>query len=99
GLALELLASAGELREGVQVLGEEGDDRLLFWDACEEAWFGHDASVEEAVRALAAYVSVDARLPGPLWEALSRAREDGQALLGAALLGSYDAAGLLARLW
>ncbi len=95
GLALQLLLEAGPplgLAVGTQVLGDQGDDRALFLEACEEAWFGGGMRVDGAVRQLALAVSVDVELPRALWDALCRAREDGVSLVGESLCGSYDAA-------
>ncbi len=97
GLALQLLTSAGELLDGVQVLGDTGDDRLLFFDACEEAWFAEGTAVAADVQALAQFFEVDRKLPGELWNVIGRAREDGAAISGAQLLGAYDPQALRAR--
>jgi ATP-dependent helicase/nuclease subunit A len=93
GLALRLLRSLGRgaaLPEGFEVLGEEGDDGQLFTAACHSAWFSGEPTVSRAVTALAAHLSVDAKLPGALWQAVSRVREDGEPLDSKALLGTYD---------
>ncbi|OGQ91068.1 MAG: hypothetical protein A2289_05230 [Deltaproteobacteria bacterium RIFOXYA12_FULL_58_15] len=93
GLALQLLRGFGfvaDFAEGMEVLGEEGDARQLFFDACEDAWFSGDSRCAKAVEALAMHLPVDRGLPPALWQALSRAREDGRKIDGAALLGRYD---------
>ncbi|HET6343679.1 MAG TPA: UvrD-helicase domain-containing protein, partial [Myxococcota bacterium] len=82
--------------DATQVLGESGDDAQLFWEACEDAWFGADPACAEAVQTLAPFVSVDYELPWALWDAINRAREDDQPI-GAALLGQYDPVATQAR--
>jgi ATP-dependent helicase/nuclease subunit A len=94
GLALQLLRGFGfsaRFPEGVELLGGQGDDERLFIDACEEAWFSGDREVTGAVEALAPHLRVDRGLPAALWQALSRAREDGRRIDPAELLGRYDA--------
>lgn len=92
GLALQLLQGFGlavGLPYDLQVLGDEGRDRQLFVEACEDAWFGGDPAIEAAVKKLAPFVAVDRVLPGALWEAIGRAREDGRPVDGRLLLGDY----------
>jgi len=68
------------------VLGESGDDGELFVEACETAWFGQDSATAAAVCAVAPHLNLDQSLPWELWDCLSKAREDGMPIVGAALL-------------
>jgi len=98
GFAQHLLNGAAYphgLDEGTAVLGEAGDDRLLFFEACIEAWYGGSVEVGAALAAAALALNVD-RLPHALWGAVALAREDGAALDFAALVASYDADAVLA---
>lgn len=94
GLALQLLRGFGPTAgfgAATEILGEAGDDLLLFLQACEDAWFGGDPEVGRAVQELASYLGVDWDLPAALWQAIGRAREDGQPI-DRHLLGTYATA-------
>lgn len=112
GLALQLLRQHG-VASGwatpMGVLGEQGEDRRLFLQACEHAWFASPSSltdalpkttahedVHAAVRTLAPFFSVDRSLPGELWDALSLAREEGLSI-NADLFFPCDAMALRTR--
>ena len=100
GLALRLLRGLGRgsaLPEGFEVLGEEGDDGLLFVACCHAAWFSGDPDVSRVVAALAPHLAIDSSLPEALWRALSQAREDDVTTAASALLGTYDWQTLRAR--
>ncbi|MBN1961964.1 MAG: UvrD-helicase domain-containing protein [Deltaproteobacteria bacterium] len=93
GLALQLLSFSGAnvgVFKRLLVLGQEGEDRLLFQQACEEAWFANDTNVANAVKQLAAAFKLDSEFPVSLWSALSQAREDGCEIIGSKLVTSYD---------
>ncbi len=95
-LALQLLSTyslAAGIPEHQEILGEKGEDFELFVEACEHAWLADaDDLTRKSVMALSRYFAVDDELPGALWQAINRARENGAspydvtALFGA----SYD---------
>ncbi len=101
GLALQLLRGlglGGGLREGVEVLGEEGDDGLLFLRACEEAWFSGEAPTRGAVERLSRYAGLAEELPEALWAAIRAAREDGERVDGQRLLAPAEPAAVKERM-
>ena len=92
GLALQLLRQFGPAAgfgAGSTVLGEPGADAQLFWQACEDAWFGGTQATAEALTRAAHFLGVDWDLPAALWQAIGRAREDGQPI-NRQLLGAYS---------
>jgi ATP-dependent exoDNAse (exonuclease V) beta subunit len=81
GLALQLLkewAPLSGVSEGTVVLSEEGSDKALFVRACEKMFFEDPLHAEHAAR-VCEHMQVGEGWYASLWEALSRAREDGRA--------------------
>jgi hypothetical protein len=92
GLALQLLKEWSHLSgvfEGTVVLGEEGGDVELFKRACEKVFFECAETADDAEVLSGCFTLGDA-LYGSLWEALSRAREDGALSDMSALMGFYN---------
>ncbi|MBI5511526.1 MAG: UvrD-helicase domain-containing protein [Deltaproteobacteria bacterium] len=100
GLALRWLRMARDAEAwpiSTEVMGEGGDDAILFAESCLEAWFGGDDDTAAAVAAVAPFLALDVSLPDALWHALAQAREDGAFRVGEALFGVDDWRALQAR--
>lgn len=93
GLSLQMLRGMGwtaQVPEGLRLLGDAGDDRLLFFAACEAAWFGTDGHLAAEVDQVARHLDLEAELMPAAWDAFAQAREDGRALEACALLAWPD---------
>lgn len=96
GLALSLCEEfwPGGIGEGAQhVLGESGEDKQLFTESCESAWFAGSPKVAAALGILSPWMRIDGSLMAQLWDAIGLARESAEPVTEA-LFGRYDAQSL-----
>ncbi len=78
-----------------QIMGDLGEDERLFRIACEEAWFGKNAIVQDALAAVSMRMRIGPRGRGvsfvdAVWKAVAAAREDDDARPIAQRFAAYN---------
>jgi len=92
-LAMQLLSGAGLGGAGdaaENVLGDDGEDRLLFISSCERAWFGQSEELAGSAAVAVQYLGDPDQVAEHLWDALGYVREQAIPIVSESLLPEFS---------